>query len=109
VQSVKSPAGDDSSEPQMTVTGSRAILSWIERTGVKSTLKFAERTATGWSEPRAVIAGEKLMLNPSDVPSVRALTNGTIAAQWLEESAGGDPEAYDLKLAMSKDGGKTWS
>jgi hypothetical protein len=109
VQSLASPAGDNSSEPQVMVTGSRTILSWVEKSGVRATLKFAERTASGWSMPRVVIAGEKLILNASDVPSVRALTNGTLAAQWLEDNGSGDPEAYDLKVSMSKDGGATWS
>src|SRR5689334_18624596 len=86
VQAIVSPAGDNSSEPQITVNGSRAVLSWVEKNGARATLKFVERTASGWSMPPVVVAGEKLVLNASDVPSVRVLSNGTLAAQWLEDN-----------------------
>ena len=82
-------------------------MSWVEREGKKSTLKFAERTASGWSAPSVVISSERLMVNAADVPSVRAMPDGSFAAHWLEES-GPDPEAYNLRVAFSTDG-KTWS
>jgi hypothetical protein len=107
VEPVASPAGANSSAPQLTVEGDRAILSWIERSGTASAFKFAERTASGWSEARTVVSSDRLMVNSADVPSVRALPDGTLAAHWMEEN-GSDPEAYDLKLAWSADG-RTWS
>jgi hypothetical protein len=107
VQSLASPAGSASSVPQMTVEGDRVVLSWVEREGTRSTLKFAERTASGWSTPMAVVASDRLMVNSADVPSVRALPDGALAAHWMQES-GPDPEAYDLRVAWSADG-KTWS
>jgi len=107
VEAVASPAGANSSVPQMTVDGGRVVLSWVEREGTKSTLKFAERTATGWSAPMVVVASEKLMVNSADVPSVRAMPGGEFAAHWMEEN-GPDPEAYDLRVAWSKDG-RAWT
>jgi len=106
VESIASPAGANSSVPQMTVAGGRVVLSWVEREGTKSTLKFSERTATGWSAPAVVVASDKLMVNSADVPSVRAMPDG-FAADWMMES-GPDPEAYDLRVAFSADG-KTWT
>ena len=47
------------------------------------------------------------MVNSADVPSVRAMPDGTLAAHWMVEN-GPDPEAYDLRLAWSADG-STWS
>src|SRR6185436_14217279 len=79
-----SPAGADSSAPQLTAEGNRAILSWMEREGPRATLKFAERTASGWSDARNVVAGSDLVVNAADVPSVRALAGGTLVAQWLQ-------------------------
>jgi hypothetical protein len=107
VEPVASPAGANSSAPQLTVEGDRVVLSWIERSGTQASLKFAERTAGGWSEPRVVVASDHLMVNSADVPSVRALPDGTLAAHWMEEN-GPDPEAYDLRVAWSADG-RTWS
>src|SRR5215467_14843915 len=107
LEPLNSPAGANSSVPQMTVQGDRAVLSWVERAGTKSTLKFAERTATGWSTPMTVVSSDRLMVNSADVPSVRALPDGSFAAHWMQEN-GPDPEAYDLRVAWSADG-KTWT
>src|SRR4029077_3215929 len=107
VEPVTSPAGASSSVPQMTVEGDRVVMSWVEAQGKKSTLKFAERTPSGWSTPSVVISSDRLMVNAADVPSVRAMPDGSFAAHWLEES-GPDPEAYNLRVSWSADG-KTWS
>lgn len=109
IQALTSPAaGDDSSEPQLTSDGIRTILSWIELDDdFRATLKFAERTPSGWTEARAAASGQDFFVNSADVPSVRALANGTLAAHWLQ--ANGDGEAYNLLLSWSKDGGRTWS
>jgi hypothetical protein len=107
IEPLTSPAGANSSAPQLTVEGDRAILSWIERSGKQASLKFAERTAGGWSDSRVVVSSEHLMVNSADVPSVRPLPDGTLAAHWMEEN-GPDPEAYDLRIAWSTDG-RSWS
>jgi len=107
LEPLNSPAGANSSVPQMTVDGERVVLSWVEREGTKSTLKFAERTATGWSTPMSGVSSDRLMVNSADVPSVRAMPDGAFAAHWMQEN-GPDPEAYDLRIAWSSDG-KTWT
>jgi hypothetical protein len=103
-----SPAGAESSAPQLTTNGNRAILSWMERDGPRATLKFAERTASGWSAARTVVSANDLVVNDADVPSVKALADGSLAAHWMTEN-GPDPEAYNLQLAWSTDSGATWS
>jgi hypothetical protein len=108
VEPLASPAGADSSAPQLTAEGNRVILSWMEREGPRATLKFAERTASGWSAARSVVSGSDLVVNAADVPSVRALAGGTLVAHWMQEN-GPDPEAYNLRLAWSTDSGATWS
>jgi hypothetical protein len=55
-----------------------------------------------------VVAGETLVNNWADVPSVRALADGSLVAHWLEKNSP-DPEAYDLRVSFSSDGGKHWS
>jgi hypothetical protein len=108
VEALPSPAGASSMEPQLTVQGDRAILSWVERAGPRTTLKLAERTATGWSDARTVVSGTNLFVNFADVPSVRALADGTLAAHWLQQGKGNE-DAYNVRLAWSKDGGRMWS
>ncbi len=108
ITSVSSPAGANSAQPQMTVSPRGVLLSWIERTSAGATLRFAERTTTGWSPARTVAAGDDWFVNWADVPSVLRLDDGTLAAHWLQKS-GPETYAYDVRLAYSKDDGQTWS
>src|SRR6266446_2598384 len=103
-----SPAGKNTTAPQLTTEGSRTVLSWLELAGTHTTLKFAERTASGWSDVRQAAEGNDFMVNASDVPSVRLLADGRLAAHWLQED-GPDPESYKLRLSNSSDAGRTWS
>jgi hypothetical protein len=71
-------------------------------------LRFAERTADGWSAPRDVASGTDWFVNWADVPSVIRLEIGELAAHWLQKS-GADTYAYDVRLSHSRDNGQTWS
>lgn len=108
VQPLTSPAGANSSGPQLIVTKERAVLSWLEGAGPKATLKFSDKTPAGWSAARTAFAGSAMIVNSADVPSVRYLSDGTLVAAWTEEN-GIDPEASTLRLSWSKDAGRTWS
>ena len=101
-------ASEPSLAPQLTVTGDRAVVSWIETQGRTSLLKFAERTSSGWSEPRTAASGDDWFTSWADVPSVLRLNDGTLVAQWLQ-TTDEHLEAYDVRLAFSKDEGRTWS
>jgi hypothetical protein len=110
IESLQSPAGPNSSEPQITVQGDRVILSWLEVSGEKATLKFAERTATGWSSAQTVASGTHFFVNSFDVPSVHALADGTLVAHWEERlGTDEDSDASKVMLSWSKDQGHTWS
>ncbi len=108
VQPFASPAGAHSTEPQFTAEGDRVILSWLEVVGQRATLKFSERTASGWSVPQTVISNSNFFVNAYDVPSVRVLPDGTLAAYWIENN-GPEPDATNVRLSWSKDRGRTWS
>jgi hypothetical protein len=71
-------------------------------------LKFATRSAGGWTPARTVSSGTDWFVNWADVPSVVRLADGTLAAHWLQKSGPGT-YAYDVRLAYSKDEGTTWS
>lgn len=108
IDSLPTPAPMDSGQPQLSTSERGVILSWIERQGPRATLKFAERTSNGWSEPRVVASGDDWFVNWADVPSVVRLADGSLAAHWLQKS-GPDTYAYDVRLSYSQDDGKTWS
>ena len=76
------------------------LLSWIEQAGATATLRFAERTALGWTAPRTVASGDDWFVNWADVPSVVRLADGRLAAHWLQKS-GADTYAYDVRLSYS--------
>jgi hypothetical protein len=102
------PAVGHTDSPQLTSSGSGTILSWIEHRGGTAYLRFAQRTASGWSEARTVSSGGNWFLSWADVPSIIRLSNGTLVANWYRAT---DPsiEAYDVRLSYSTDSGKSWS
>ncbi len=107
-QPLTAPATGSSSLPQLSVSTRGVLLSWVERTTDLATLKFSERTASGWTEARTVASGRNWFVNWADVPSVMRLPAGTLVAHWLQKS-GADTYAYDVRLSYSRDDGKTWS
>lgn len=107
-QPVTTPAAINSAQPQLSVSKHGVLLSWIERSGDLATLKFAERTATGWSAARTIASGRDWFVNWADVPSAVRLPSGAIVAHWLQKSAS-STYAYDVRLSYSTDDGKTWS
>ncbi len=109
IKASDSPAAVDSREPELSATaGGRIILSWVEKIGDKRyALRFATRGASNWSKAGTVAEGENWFVNWADFPSVIALTDGSLAAHWLVKSGTGT-YAYDVNIARSKDGGKTW-
>lgn len=108
VEPMQSPAGPNSGQPQLTVSARGVLLSWIEQDGRTASLKFAERTPSGWSQVRTVASGDDWFINAADVPSVMRLTDGAFVAHWLQQT---DPaaEAYDLRLSYSSDEAQTWA
>lgn len=108
VEPAPTPAGADSAQPQLTVSSRGILLSWVERSGERATLKFAERTSGGWSPARVVASGMDWFVNWADVPSVARLADGTLVAHWLQKSGPGT-YAYDVRLSYSSDEGQTWA
>jgi hypothetical protein len=111
VKEVDSPAPPGSGEPNVAVApDGRFLLSWIEKKAEGThALRYAMRRAgEPWSAPATIAEGTGWFVNWADFPSVAALPDGTLYAQWLTKS-GPSTYAYDLRVARSTDGGKTWS
>jgi len=110
IRATDSPTEGDSREPELNAThDGRIILSWVEKTSAKRyALRTSTRDGNGWSEVRTVAQGENWFVNWADFPSVVALRDGSLAAHWLVKSGSGT-YAYNVNIARSKDGGKTWS
>lgn len=110
IRATESPATGDSREPELTTTpDGRVILSWVEKIDAnRYALRAAVLGRSGWSEPLTVAEGENWFVNWADFPSVIALKDGSLAAHWLVRS-GSSKYAYDVNIARSGDGGRTWS
>jgi hypothetical protein len=110
LQELDSPAGADSREPEMFSTSDGLIiLSWVEKVREKRyALRFAVRDKAGWSEPRTIAEGENWFVNWADFPSVVSTDGHRLAAHWLVKIGQG-AYAYDVNIALSNDGGGTWS
>jgi hypothetical protein len=109
-QEIPSPAGLGSRTPRFAAAPDGTLgMSWLEeRADGGHALLWATLSGDAWSEPRTIVAGDSLFVNWADFPGVLAMGDGALAAQWLVKNAG-DPHAYDVRLAVSRDGGRTWS
>ena len=66
VTALASPAAADSGQPQLSALGNRVVLSWVERSGDRATLRFSERTDSGWTAARTVASGADWFVNWAD-------------------------------------------
>lgn len=92
----------------MTASEKGIILSWIERNGSTTMLKFSERASFGWSPPTTAASGNNWFLSSADPPTVLRRPDGTLVASWLI-STNPTYEGSDLYLSYSADNGKTWA
>jgi hypothetical protein len=108
IEPVQSPAPPGSLAPRLSTSPAGTLVSWIERKGSTTTLRYAERTAGGWAPPVTVASGDNWFVSYADVPSVVRKTDGTLVANWLV-TTDAFIEAYDLVLSYSRDNGRTWA
>jgi hypothetical protein len=107
--SIPNPSPPNSAEPNLAVGPDGIYLSWLERRGGdRHALRFARWDGAEWSEPGQVMERAGLFVNWADFPSMAVLDDGTLAAHWLEKS-GPSPYEYDVRMALSHDGGASWS
>jgi hypothetical protein len=82
-------------------------VSWLEPAGKEHALRFAEYRNGKWSQPRTIVQRGDFFVNWADFPSITRGADGTLYAHWLQKS-GSDTYAYDVRVARSRDDGKTW-
>lgn len=103
-------AAPGSGEPNLTLgPDGRAYLSWIEPAADSAhALRFAVLEGDAWSAPRTIASGRDWFVNWADFPSLAVLPGNRMAAQWLQRN-GESKYAYDVRVAVSSDGGATWT
>ena len=86
-----------------------AVLSWVApATGGAHALQYSTWTGHGWTAPMTVSTGAGWFVNWADFASVIPFENGLWAAHWLEQRPG-NVYSYDVRIAVSKDNGRSWS
>ena len=110
IAEVPSPAAPGSRYPNLAAgPGGATVLSWLQPgTGSDFALQHSTWGPAGWTSPREVATGEDWFINWADFPSVVPVTESTWAAHWLQQTPG-SVYSYDVRIAVSRDAGATWS
>ncbi len=109
VTQVVSPASDSCAEPYLfTDKNGTVYLSWIEKSGKESSLKFSALVNDKWSTPVTVASGKNWFVNWADYPVIISDGNKNLLAHFLEKSDTAK-FTYDVKIVSSSDEGKSWS
>lgn len=104
-----SPAADSCAEPFLfTDRNGIVYLSWIEKIGTDSKLKFSSFVNDTWTKSIDIASGNNWFVNWADYPVIAGNGNGYLMAHYLEKSAPGK-FTYDVKYKTSSDNGETWS
>ena len=110
VESLKSPAGERSSESNLHVgSDEKVYLSWVETSEDHNTTLYYSTINQGvWSKKNEISQGDNWFVNWADFPSMSTFGQGSIASHFLVQS-GEDTYAYDVNVSISNDQGETWS
>lgn len=110
VEALGSPAGVGAEVPNLSPHGDGAVLSWLEPTDGEGmwALRVATHAGGEWGPVRTVIERADFFVNWADFPSVTPLSDGRLAAHWLQRGGEGTYD-YGVRVAFSDDDGVTWS
>lgn len=96
------PAERGSAQPHLHAGENGTIwMSWVAPTGENEhALRYASFDPSGWSTPETVATGTDWFVNWADVPSVRPLSQGRLAAHYLVSNGPG-VFAYGVRIAQT--------
>lgn len=85
------------------------FASWLEASGeTGAALRVARLDEAGWSEPVTATRGSNWFVSWADFPTLSPMGEDGLAVTWSVRNGDG-PYGYDLNVAMSRDGGTSWS
>lgn len=108
LDSIASPAGPGSAEPNLAVGPDGKIhMTWLQPGDSGHALRMATLTGKKWSEPVTIRQGRDFFVNWADFPSIEVVDRNRLAVHWLQRTGNGT-YAYAVRIAVSADGGRTW-
>jgi len=108
IRMISSPASDSCAEPYMfTDKNGIVYLSWIEKRGKESSLKYSVLSNEKWSTPVTISSGKNWFVNWADYPVIATDGDANFLAHYLEKSDTAK-FTYDVKFTSSSDSGKSW-
>jgi hypothetical protein len=109
LEPIPAPAGTGAAEPFLFAAKAGVLLSWLEPVAGtdRTALRFARHDGKQWTAPRTIVERNDLFVNWADFPSIVEDARGALFAHWLQKS-GRATYAYDVRMAVSTDGGATW-
>lgn len=109
VHAIDTSVGPNAREPSLATLGNgRIVLSWTEDGVADAAVRMAVMENSQWSPVRTIHQSKKMFVNWADFPSVVVLSDGTLAAHWLELNGPGSYQ-YDVNIAFSSDEGQSWT
>jgi len=110
VTPLPSPAPAGASVPGLVTDDGRGVLlSWIEpASGGESRFRVARLEGNTFGPAATIAAGSNFFVNWADVPAVFRAADRSLVAHWLERNPA-SRSAYDVRLAVSGDSGRTWA
>jgi hypothetical protein len=104
-----SPATDSCAEPFLFSDKNGSVyLSWIEKNGKQSSLRFSKLSHDEWSAPVTIASGNNWFVNWADYPVLCTDGGNNMIAHFLAKSDTAK-FTYDIKLVSSSDSGRSWS
>ena len=102
------PASAESGQPHLYTDDAGTVwMSWVEPTSEdRHALRYATLRDTAWTEPQTAAHGSDWFVNWADVPSLRPLPDGRLAAHYLQ-SNGPSALAYAVRISQTNGRG-TW-
>lgn len=109
VTRVDPPAAAGASSPNLVEARGAVLATWLEPGKAMGgiTLRFSRFDGARWSMPVTIFESNRVVANWADVPSVVAGEGASLLAHWAVKN-GEAAHAYDVRLARSDDGGKSW-
>ena len=108
VNHIDSPAGENSSLPNLFSNGDKTLMSWVEKKGdTLASLRYAKLKDGEWQTPHEILQGTDWFVNWADFPMI-AENQGNLLSHVLKKSSAGT-YSYDVKLNVLPKGSINWA